>query len=100
MVLCTTPDIKSAKKIAHAVVEKNNAACCNIIQNIISVYSWESKINEDDEYLLIIKTTREKYKELESSILNIHPYDLPEIIYFTIEDGHRKYLDWIFTSTR
>jgi len=99
-VLCTTPDINSAKKIAHQAVEKNNAACCNIIQNIISVYSWESKINEDDEYLLIFKTSSEKYKELEEMILDVNPYDLPEIIWLAIENGYPKYLDWIIRSTR
>ncbi len=100
VVLCTTPDISSAKNIAHIAVENNNAACCNIIQNIISVYSWESKINEDDEFLLIFKTTAGKYKKLEQKILEIHPYDLPEIVYLEIKDGYSKYLDWIIKSTR
>jgi periplasmic divalent cation tolerance protein len=99
-VLCTTPDLKSAKKIAHKAVKKTTAACCNIIQNVISVYSWESKINEDDECLLIFKTSKEKYKKLEKMILKNHPYDLPEIISLAIEEGYPKYLDWVLKSTR
>jgi periplasmic divalent cation tolerance protein len=100
VVFCTTPDIESAKKIAHAIIENNKAACCNIVQNIISVYSWESKINEDDEYLLIIKASRQAYSALEEQILKLHPYALPEIIFFDIDGGYKKYIDWIMKSTR
>ncbi len=100
MVFCTTPDIESAKKMAHAIVENKTAACCNIVQNIISVYSWEDKINEDDEYLLIIKSHKEQYSGLEEQILKLHPYDLPEIIFFDIDGGYKKYIDWIIKSTR
>ncbi len=98
--LCTTPDISSAKKIARSVVEGKIAACCNIIQNIISVYIWDSSINEDDEFLLIIKTKQSNYSKLQKVILEMHSYDLPEIISINIDDGYPKYLDWIMKSTR
>jgi periplasmic divalent cation tolerance protein len=100
VVFCTTPDIESAKKIAHAIIENKNAACCNIVRNLISVYSWDSKINEDDEHLLVIKSSSQKYPGLEEEILKLHPYDLPEIIFFSIEGGYKKYIDWIMNSTR
>lgn len=100
VVLSTTPDLKCAKEIAHLLVQKKKAACCNIIPNIISVYEWDSKINEDNEYLLIIKSTSGKYKDLEQLIISNHPYDLPEIISVDIEKGYPAYMNWIIESTR
>ena len=93
------PDIKSAKEISHLVVVKNIAACCNIIPKVISVYSWEKEIKEDEEYLMIIKTSQQSYKILEETILKNHPYELPEIIALPIENGYFEYLNWIMKST-
>ena len=93
------PSLQSAKEISHLVVGKNIAACCNIIPKVISVYLWENEIKEDQEYLMVIKTSQQKYKILEKMILQNHPYDLPEIISFPIENGYPEYLNWIMKTT-
>lgn len=98
LVLCTTNTEKSAHDIAEMLVSNKFAACVNILNNIESVYKWEGKIVNDKEFLLIIKTTKELYKDVEVNITAIHPYEVPEIISIEIENGLSAYLDWISSS--
>lgn len=100
IVLCTTPDYDCAKKIAQILVEKKLAACCNIIPGLTSVYSWKNKIQEDIESLLLIKSAKQKFELLKEEILLVHPYDLPEIISLDVSEGHKKYLEWVFSSVK
>lgn len=99
VILTTTPNIDEAKKIAHCLVEKKLAACVNIIPEILSIYEWEEKINEDEEYLLLIKSRKSVFNELKDAILDLHSYDLPEIIMLPVEEGYKNYLDWIKKNT-
>lgn len=92
---CTTPDKKTAKKIAKKLVRKNLAACVNIISNISSIYKWQGEICDDFEALMMIKTSKKKLKKLENKIINLHPYKTPEIIAFKIKFGNDSYLKWI-----
>ena len=92
---CTVNKIEEGKHIARILVENKIAACVNIIQNILSIYEWKEKIEEDDEYLLIIKTTEEKSDLLIQKIKELHSYDEPEIIGFKIDKGSETYLNWI-----
>uniref|UniRef100_A0A336MD55 CSON015526 protein n=1 Tax=Culicoides sonorensis TaxID=179676 RepID=A0A336MD55_CULSO len=91
----TVPDENIAKKLAHGIVEKKLAACVNIIPSITSVYSWEGKINEDSEMLLMIKTRKSRVDELSEYVRNNHPYTTAEVISVAIENGNPPYLDWI-----
>ena len=97
--LTTCPGSIPAKKIARELVSKKLAACVNIIPDIESYYTWENQVNENKEYLLLIKTTREIYPKLEQHIKAIHPYELPEIIAVPIHTGLDKYCDWIRENT-
>lgn len=83
------------REIAQKVVEERLVACVNIIPAVHSVYIWEGKLNEDAEELLIVKTHKEKWKDFEKRMKEIHPYDVPEIICFSIEDGYAPYLNWL-----
>jgi periplasmic divalent cation tolerance protein len=83
------------QELAHKVVEEKLVACVNIISAIRSVYMWKGKIEDDSEELLVVKTHAEKWKEFESRMKEIHPYEVPEIICFRIEDGYAPYLDWL-----
>lgn len=94
----TAPDENIAKKLSHEIVEKQLAACVNIVPSITSVYSWEGKINEDSETLLIIKTRKSRVDDLSEYIRNNHPYSVAEVISVPIENGNRPYLDWIGKS--
>lgn len=96
----TTPNEESAKKIATDLVSNKLAACVNIIPNIQSVYEWEGKINEDLEYLLMIKTTTENVQELTTYVRENHPYSVAEVISVKIESGNPPYLDWIAKTVK
>lgn len=100
IVLCTINDFNQAKEISKIIIEEKLAACVNIIPKISSIYFWNDEIVEDDEYLMIIKTRRNLFKELKLKITQLHPYDVPEIISLNIEDGSKLYLDWIKNSTK
>ena len=98
--MCTVPDFDCAQKIAQMLVEKRLAACCNIIPGLTSIYSWEDKIQQDSELLLVIKSVEQNFSPLEKAIKQLHPYDVPEIISVNISMGSKKYLDWIFSLVK
>ena len=100
IVLCTTPDMEYASKIAQSLVEKKLAACCNILPGITSVYTWKGNTEQDNEHLLIIKTKSEKFKTIEDVIKKLHPYEVPEIIALDITAGSENYLKWISENVR
>jgi periplasmic divalent cation tolerance protein len=85
---------KKAKFIARELIKGKLAACINII-DIDSIYKWEGKIITEEEFLLMIKTKKYKFKSLKEKILELHPYQLPELIAFEIKNGYKKYLNWI-----
>ena len=93
--LCTVPDEKTAGQIADALVSEKLAACINIIPSIMSVYRWNDAIEHDQELLLLIKTSASVWPLLEARILELHPYELPEIIAVPIQTGQTDYIKWI-----
>lgn len=99
IVLCTCPDDQTAAIIADKLVAEGYAACVNIVPGIMSVYQWQENIEHDDELLLVIKSRQACYLELEATIQQLHPYELPEIIAVSIERGLSDYLEWIDQST-
>ena len=99
IVFCTFPNLDEARAIAPILVEKKLAACCSIFPQITSYYTWESKIEESNEILMMIKTTRKCYDQLEKQIKMLHSYSVPEIISVDINRGSKAYLDWVFEST-
>lgn len=99
VVLITVPDEDSAGSIAGDLVEKRLAACVNIIPNLRSIYRWENKIEDSSELLLLAKTSAERYHLLESRVLEIHPYDTPEIISLDVKEGFDTYCAWVLGET-
>ena len=95
VVLNTCPGSITAKQIAQDLVANNHAACVNIIPAIQSVFKWGNQVKNENEYLLIIKTTRENYENVEKRIRALHPYELPEVIAVPITTGLDGYLNWI-----
>ena len=97
--LITAEDKKTALRIAGALVKNNLAACVSIIPRIKSIYRWKGKIEETNEYLLIVKTRGSLSKKIINSIKKNHTYSNPEIIFFDISSGSKKYLDWLAQNT-
>jgi periplasmic divalent cation tolerance protein len=96
IVLCTAPT-GGAEKIAKVIIEEHLAACVNI-SLVKSYYIWEGKLSEDSEELMIIKTTEEAAQKVKAKILELHSYQLPEIIIIPIVGGYDRYLQWIGQS--
>jgi periplasmic divalent cation tolerance protein len=100
VVITTTETQQDAERLAHLLVERELAACVQILPSITSVYRWQGKIEQAAEALLLIKTTREAYLELESTIRENHSYQTPEIIALPVEAGSDGYLDWLKASIK
>jgi periplasmic divalent cation tolerance protein len=100
LVLTTCGSQKEALKIAHALVERQLAACVNIVPQVASVYRWQGKIETSEESLLVIKTTAAAFERLREALGELHSYQVPECIEIGIEDGSAAYLEWIGESVR
>ena len=100
VVLVTCGSKKEAERLASAVVEAKLAACVNILSAPVqSVYRWKGRVERAKEFLLVIKSTQEKFAALKREIEKRHSYDTPEIIALQIAAGARDYLKWIAEST-
>ena len=101
VVLTTCGSQKEARRVARALVESKLAACTNIVQAPVeSVYRWKGKVESAQEFLLIIKTSRARFRALEKKIRQMHSYKVPEIIAIPIASGSRDYLKWLSDSIR
>ncbi|MGB9435399.1 MAG: divalent-cation tolerance protein CutA [Candidatus Acidiferrum sp.] len=99
LVLVTCATLEEARKIARGVVENHLAACVNIVTHAVeSFYTWEGKLENSSEYLLMIKTTEERLEELQKEILRLHSYDTPEFVVLPIVAGSEDYLKWLAES--
>jgi periplasmic divalent cation tolerance protein len=100
VVLVTCGSEEEALKIANALVEEHLAACVNLVSPIRSIYRWEGKIWDEKEWLLIIKTQKQRFDELEQKVKSLHSYAVPEIISLPIIEGAISYLNWIKENTK
>ncbi len=99
VVFITAPSESLAVTIARSLVEARLAACANIIKDIRSIYTWQGKVEDDTETLMIVKTRQELFDKLKSKVKELHSYDLPEIIALPIIAGSDGYLKWLREST-
>jgi periplasmic divalent cation tolerance protein len=95
IVLCTAGSEDEARNIARHLIEHRLAACVNIVPQIESVYRWQEKTESSREWLLLIKTTAEKFPAVRDAIRDLHSYELPECVAINIEDGSSDYLEWM-----
>jgi periplasmic divalent cation tolerance protein len=95
IVLTNLPDSGSAFNLARQLVRRRVAACVNVLSPATSFYRWEGREEEAPEIPVLIKSTRERYDELEREIRALHPYDLPEIVAFPVGQGLENYLGWV-----
>jgi periplasmic divalent cation tolerance protein len=100
IVLTTASSDDEARKVARHLVEQRLAACVNIVPRIESIYRWQGKVESSHEWLLVIKTSVEKFPAVRDAIRDLHSYDLPECIAVSIDDGSTEYLEWLADSVR
>ena len=95
----TMPDSEQAASLARTLVDEGLAACVNIVPGVTSVYVWEGRLQEDSEVLCLVKTRPAVFDRIRQRILELHPYEVPEILAFTVDDGSPAYLDWLRRAT-
>lgn len=95
VVLTTADSLELAHKIATALVEAREAACVSIVPGIRSIYWWEGKICDEGEFLLLIKSSAERFEAIRSRIRQVHTYQVPEIISLPLTAGDPDYLRWL-----
>lgn len=95
LVLSTFPDVAAARRIGRQLVEEKCAACANILPQVESIYWWEQKVESAPETLVFFKTTADRYEALQTTLRQLHPYDVPEIIAVRIGQGLPEYLRWV-----
>ena len=95
IVITTVGSSAKAEEMARALVERRLAACVNLIGPIRSIYRWKNAIEDEQEYLLVIKTTGERAADLEAAFAGLHPYELPEHVELSVEGGSAGYLAWL-----
>ncbi len=98
VVLVTCGSDEEAERIARALVEARLAACVNILGSVRSIYRWEEKLNDDQEVLLLIKTSRSLFDQVRRTVEKAHSYEVPEVICLPIIDGAPNYLNWLADS--
>ena len=98
IVLSTAGSAEEARRIARYLVERQLAACVNMIPQLESIYRWQGKIESSQECLLLIKTSADQFPAVRDAICELHSYELPECIALGIEDGSSEYLDWLGDS--
>ena len=99
VVLCTVGRREDAEGIAAAIVERGLAACANILPGIVSVYRWRGELQKDEEWLLVVKTLRERFEDLRAAIVALHPYEVPEVVALPVVAGHPPYLSWVAANS-
>lgn len=98
-VITTLDSKEKAREIANLLVEKRLGACAHVIGPIFSVYRWKGEIESAEEWLCTLKTEEELYEKVEKAIKDAHPYEVPEIVCFSITGGSSEYLSWISHET-
>jgi periplasmic divalent cation tolerance protein len=100
LALSTFPDVDTARRIARRLVTEKLVACANILPAVESIYRWKEKIETGDETLVFFKLPQERAAAFQEKLRSIHPYDVPEIIWLTIQNGLPDYLKWVEEMTQ
>jgi len=100
LVFTTLPSADKAAELAKALVEERLAACANLLPAIRSIYRWQGKLQDENEVLLLLKTRAEHLERLKLRILELHPYEVPEVLAVPVESGYQPYLEWLAGETK
>ncbi len=100
LVFTTLPSADKAAELAKALVEERLAACANLLPAIRSIYRWQGKLQDENEVLVLLKTRAEHLERLKLRILELHPYEVPEVLAVPVEAGYQPYLEWLAGETK
>ena len=95
LVFVTAPDETVAVSLVRTMVEERLAACGNLVPGVRSIYRWEGEICDDAEWMILFKTVEESFAALRDRIVELHPYDCPEVVAVDVVDGAHDYLRWV-----
>jgi periplasmic divalent cation tolerance protein len=95
VVLVTCPDEATAGSIARALVEERFAVCVNVVAEMRSIYRWRGSVEKASECLLIVKARADRLESLASRLVDLHPYEVPELLSLRVERGLTPYLEWL-----
>lgn len=99
VVMVTAANQEEAAKISDQAVRSRQAACATTIPMVHSTYWWEGKLMSDQESMVLIKTTADKFQALQETIQRMHSYKVPEIIAIPVAKGLPQYLEWVQRET-
>jgi len=100
LVLTNAPDRAAAQNLADGLVSARLAACVNVLAECTSVYRWKGAIETASETPMLIKTRAALFAEVRAFILEHHPYEIPEVIALSVDDGSLAYLEWLVEQTQ
>lgn len=100
LVITTVDSNEAAEMMAHVLVSEKLSACVSVVKNVKSTYRWEGKVVTTDEYLLILKTAQSVLPLLKKKLFDIHPYETPEFLVFSVPESDENYRAWIFESLK
>jgi periplasmic divalent cation tolerance protein len=99
LVFSNAPDMLLAKRIAHETIERGLAACVNLGAPMLSIYSWKGEVEGAEEVPMTFKTTVARQEALIAALVDLHPYEVPEIVVVPVTGGLPAYLDWVRQET-
>ena len=99
VVLIAAASREEADRIARRLVEDRLAACVTIVPQVRSIFTWEQKLSQEDEVLLLVKSCRARFAQLAEAVKQLHSYSVPEIIALPVVMGAADYLRWVSEST-
>jgi periplasmic divalent cation tolerance protein len=95
----TAPSAEDGRRLAKALVESGLVACGTVIPGCVSVYRWSGAVEQQDEVMVVLKTTAERWPDLAAALPGLHPYEVPELIALPVVRGHGPYLRWVSNET-
>ena len=100
VIISTCADAVEAERVARLLLEERLAACVSVVPRVRSYYHWEGAIQEGEEYLLLIKTSRGLFDQVKARVEAVHSYQIPELLAVPVEEGSEKYLQWMDLNLR
>lgn len=95
VVLVTAPDEEQAARIGRTLVDEGLIACANLVPRLRSIYRWKGEVRDEAEVLLVLKIATARFDEVRARVVQLHPYELPEVLRFDADAGHAPYLEWV-----
>jgi periplasmic divalent cation tolerance protein len=98
-VLVTAPSEELAASMARTLLDEGRIACANLVPKVRSIYRWKGTVYDEAEVLMVLKAPSASFEALKARIVELHPYETPEVLRLEVAEGHRPYLDWVLGTT-